>query len=170
MPTDTAGLLDVTKASEAKFEPLMVTFTVAPGAPVFGLREVMAGAAPNAAIENGTAAVVPAEVVTVTVTDPEALAPIAKVAVICVALTTVMLLTATDELFTFTVAPEAKLVPVRVTVPLVPDNPPLGLRDVSVGVSGFKPKLTGLVVPLEVVTVTLIVPVALAAIANVAVI
>jgi len=170
LPTVTPGLLDVTKASEAKFAPLIVTFTVVPGPPVFGFSEVMAGAVADAAIMNGNAAVVPAEVVTVTFTDPEVLAPTVKVAVICVALTTVTLLTATNELFTFTVAPETKLVPVSVTVPLLPATPPLGLRDVRVGVSGFRPKVTGLVVPPELVTVTLIVPVALAAIANVAVI
>ena len=63
-----------------------------------------------------TAAVVPAEVVTVTLRAPVvAVAAIVKVAVIWVALTTMTLLTVTAVEETVTVAPETKFVPVRVT-------------------------------------------------------
>ena len=58
------------------------------------------------------------------------------------------------------VAPERKLVPVRVTGRLVPRNPLEGLIPVKVGVAELMVKVTGAVVPLEVETVTVAAPVA----------
>jgi len=119
-----------------------------------------------------TAPLVPAEVVTVTLAAPVvALLAMVKVAVICVALTTLTLLTDTPLLLVFTVAPETKPVPVSVTGTEVPCSPLLGLTEVSVGITPRMVKVTALLVPAEVVTVTLAAPgVALLAMVKVAVI
>lgn len=77
---------------------------------------------------------VPADVVTVTLTAPGLAFPaMANVAVISVALTTCTLLTVIPALAAFTVAPEIKFVPVSVTATLLPGDPLFGLIDVSVG-------------------------------------
>jgi len=80
------------------------------------------------------------------------------------------LLTVTPGLLAATVAPGRKLVPVSVTVPPPPANPPDGLTAVSEGVPETMLKLTAVVVPPAVVTVMLVEPDAFVAIASVAVI
>jgi hypothetical protein len=52
------------------------------------------------------------------------------------------LLTVTPGLLTFTVVPETKLVPVRVTGMLAPGAPLLGLIELSVGAAGLITKDT----------------------------
>src|ERR1041384_3373266 len=102
-----------------------------------------------------TAELVPPEVVTVTLLVPSvALAAIANVALICVALLILTLLTVMP-VPAFTVAPLTKLEPVRITGTLAPTMPPVGLIPVSVGAGGLMVKVTGALVPLELVTVTL---------------
>ena len=84
-------------------------------------------------IPTSIAPLVPVDVVTVTFLVPTvAFEAIANVAVIWVEFTTVTLLTVIPEP-ALTVAPEAKLVPVKVTGTLFPATPLLGLIDVSVG-------------------------------------
>jgi len=119
-----------------------------------------------------TALLVPPVVVTVTLVGPGvALPAMVKVAVICVALSTLTLLTDTPLLLVFTVAPEMKFVPVRVTGTVVPCAPLLGLTEVRVGPVEMMVNVTALLVPAEVVTVTLTAPgVAVAAMVKVAVI
>ena len=119
-----------------------------------------------------TAAVVPAEVVTVTLRAPVvAVAEIVSVAVIWVALTTVTLLTVMPVEETATVAPARKFVPVRVTGTEAPWMPLEGAMEVRVGAAALTVKTTAAVVPPEVVTVTLRAPgVAVAEIVRVAVI
>jgi hypothetical protein len=73
-------------------------------------------------------------------------------------------------LLAFTVAPGAKLAPVRVTFTLAPAVPILGLIEVSMRVGEPIVKVTALLVPPAVVTVTLAEPDAVARMANVAVI
>jgi hypothetical protein len=105
-----------------------------------------------------TGTLVPPEVVTVTLMEPVgALVAMVKVTLICVELMTLTLLTVTPGLLTFTVAPETKLEPVRVTFKLVPAVPLFGLIEVSVGadsVGGLIVKPTELLVPPGVITVT----------------
>jgi len=60
----------------------------------------------------------------------------ANVAAICCALTTFTLLTVTPGLLTFTVAPEMKFVPAKVTGTFTPGAPLFGLIDVKVGGAG----------------------------------
>src|SRR5205809_1020498 len=99
---------------------------------------------------------VPPAVVTVTLADPVmAFEAILKVAVISVPLTTLTLLTVTPLLLTFTLAPETKFVPVRVTGIAVPWAPLMGLRALSVGTGGLTVKVLDPLVPPAVVTVTL---------------
>ncbi len=87
------------------------------------------------------------------------------------ALTTVTLLTDTPVLLIFTVAPETKFVPVRVTGTVVPSAPLFGLIEVRVGPVEVTVNVTALLVPAVVVTVTLAAPeAALAAMVKVAVI
>lgn len=122
-------------------------------------------------MEKVTALVVPAGVVTVRVTRPEALAEMTNVAVIWVVLAMITLLIETPRVPTITVAPAAKFVPVSVTFTLVPADPELGLIDVIVGAAGLIVKVTGAVgVPPAALTVTLAEPLALAEIENVAMI
>lgn len=75
------------------------------------------------------------------------------------------------ELFTFTVAPEPKFVPVNVTFTVAPGAPELGLSDVSVGAAELIVNVTDpLVPPAAAATVTLAEPEALLAIVRLAVI
>ena len=69
-----------------------------------------------------------------------------------------------------TVAPEAKFVPISVTLAFVPGAPEFGFTEVRVGGRGLMVKANVPVVPAAVVTLMFDDPVALAAIANVAVI
>src|SRR5688572_1093391 len=99
-------------------------------------------------------AVTPPEVVTVTLLVPGvALPAIANVAVICVPLTTLMLLTVMPAPALMVVAPLMKFEPVRVTGTLAPTWPPFGLMAVSVGGGGLIVKFAGALVPLMLVTV-----------------
>ena len=166
--TVTPELLDFTRAPETKFVPTSVTLTFVPGAPALGVMDVRVGAAEL--MLKLTGAVVPPAVVMVTLPDPDALEVRANVAVIWVALTTVTLVTVTPEFETLIVAPCKKLVPVKVTLALVPGAAALGLMEVSVGAP--EPMLNEMLplVPPPVVTVTFTGPDALAAMAKVAVI
>ena len=93
---------------------------------------------------NAAAPLVPPLVVIVTFTAPSAaLAAMVSVAVICVGLTTVTLLTAIPVLFVDTVAPDTKFVPVRVTGTLAPWTPLAGLIEVRVGGGGFTVNVAG---------------------------
>ena len=85
-------------------------------------------------------------------------------------LATLTLLTVTPELSTFSVVPEVKFVPIRVTFTFEPDVPALGVIDVSVGAAALIVKATVLVVPAGVLTLTFAEPEALAVIEKVAVI
>ncbi len=106
-----------------------------------------------------TALLAPPEVVTVTLAAPVAALPaIVKVAVIWVALATLTLLTDTPLLLIFTVAPEMKLVPVSVTGTVLPCTPLFGLIEVRVGPVEVMVKVTALLVPADVVMVTLSAP------------
>jgi hypothetical protein len=108
-----------------------------------------------------TAPLVPADVDTFTLLVPVAAEEeIVKVAVIRVELTTVILLAVTPEPLTAIVAAEMKFVPVRVTATLLPCFPLTGEIEVSVGAGVLTVKVTGLVVPAEVVTVTSLAPAA----------
>jgi hypothetical protein len=78
-----------------------------------------------------------------------------NVAVICVALTTTRLPTVMPGLATATVAPEIKLLPVRVTCAFDPWTPLAGLIEVSTGGGGgLTVKVRAELVPPLVVTVT----------------
>src|SRR5689334_2349545 len=163
-------LLVLTDAPAAKPVPVRVTGTFVPAAPLAGLIDVSVGA--GGLTVNATAAVVPLDVVTVTLEAPKvAPALIAKFAVICVALTTTTLLTVIPGLVVLTVAPEMKLVPVSVMPTLLPAGPAAGLIEVNVGTGGFTVNVTGVVVAPDTVTVMLEAPkVAPAPIAKLAVI
>jgi hypothetical protein len=90
---------------------------------------------------NATGAVVPAEVVTVTLPAPrEALAAMVKKAVIWVELTTLTLLTVMP-LAALTVAFVPKPVPIKVTATAVPRTPFVGAIDVRVGVGEVTARL-----------------------------
>jgi hypothetical protein len=160
----------LTVAPVTKLVPVTVTGTVAPCAPLFGLAAVRVGA--GGFTVNDTPLLVPPFVVTVTLLAPVAAVPeIVKVAVICVALDTVTLLTVIPLLPGFTVAPLTKLVPVSVTATAVPCAPLFGLTVVRVGAGGVTVNGTPLLVPPAVVAVTLLAPVAaVPEIVNVAVI
>jgi hypothetical protein len=157
-------------APEVKLVPISVTAKLVPGAPLLGLMLVNVGSVPVAIVKT-TALLVPLDVVTVTLVGPGvALAAMVKVAVIWVGLFTLTLPTVTPGP-ALTMAPEMKLAPVNVTGTLAPCVPLLGLMLVNTGGPTVIVKATGLLVPLEVVTVTLAGPVAaLAAMVKVAVI
>src|SRR5208337_358295 len=149
-----------------KLLPLFVTEP--PTGPEVTDKLVMLGA--GGVTVNATPPLVPPDVVTVTLFDPvAALAPIVNVAVICVALTTVTLLTVIPLLPGLTVAPLMKFVPVRVTGTAAPCAPLLGLTPVSVGTDAVTVNATPLlatpptftttfplVAPLGTVTVMLV--------------
>jgi hypothetical protein len=149
--------------------PVRVTDTFAPRNPKFGLSEATPGS--GGLTVNVAPPLVPPEVVIVTFAPPNgAFAAIAKVAVICVALTTTTLLAVTPAPV-FTTAPERKFAPVKVTPTLVPTAPDAGLTELSEGGGGLIVNGTAPLAPPDVVTVTLPAPIgALAAIVNVAVI
>ena len=166
-PTVTPGLVSMIVAPEVKLVPISVTAKLVPGAPLLGLMLVNVGSVPVAIVKT-TALLVPLDVVTVTLVGPGvALAAMVKVAVIWVGLFTLTLPTVTPGP-ALTMAPEMKLAPVNVTGTLAPCVPLLGLMLVNTGGPTVIVKATGLLVPLEVVTVTLAGPVgALAAMVNV---
>src|SRR5258708_25728858 len=90
--TVTAGWATARVAPATKFVPVSVTGTVLPRMPLVGLIEVSVGA--GGVMLNADGGDVPPGVVTVTFTDPAgAAAPMTKLAVTCVALTTETLLT-----------------------------------------------------------------------------
>src|SRR5262249_19840212 len=135
--------------------PVRVTGTLCPWLPWLGLSEVKVGAAPPEFTVNVTGLLVPAEVVTVTFCGPVG-APLAivKVAVIWVLLGTATLLTVTPVPLSATVELPVKFVPVIVTLTTAPVFPLLGLIVVVVGGPRFTVNVTPLLVPLDVVTVT----------------
>ena len=73
-------LFTFTEAPGVKFTPAKVTLTLAPGDPVLGLTDVKVGA--TEVMLKATELVVPPGVVTLTFVEPDALAAIARVAVI----------------------------------------------------------------------------------------
>jgi hypothetical protein len=165
------GLLVATDVTDTKLLPVSVTETLLPGTPLLGLIEASVGA-PTVTV-NVTGALLPLVVVTITLAGPVvALAAMVNVAVICVGPVTLTPLTATPGLLTETVAPERKLAPVRVTVDTVaPWGPLVGLIELTLGAGGLTVNVTGGLVPLAVVTLTLAGPsAAIEAMVNVAVI
>lgn len=122
---------------------------------------------------NGSMLLVPALVTIVVLCGPVAtVGEIVKVAVICVELTTTMLICLSPAPCSPTRDPELKFVPVSVTLTDVPLVPLEGLTDVSVGrvLAKFTVKTAVLLVPPVVVNERLRAPgAALAAIVNVAV-
>jgi hypothetical protein len=165
-----SGLVVDTVAPETKLVPASVTLKLDPATPLLGVIEVSVGEAWE--IVNGTAALLPPEVLTVTLAAPTvAFAAMLKVAVVWVEFTTLTLLTVTPALAIVTDAPDTKLDPVSVTGTLVPCVPLVGAMDVNVGAGGLIVNTAGALVPLEVETLTFVAPVAaLAPIVNVAVI
>src|SRR3954453_14330130 len=112
--TVTPAPVTPTVAPARKFVPVSVTPAAVPCAPLLGLIEVSVGG--EAMTPNGIALLVPPLLVTETLYAPAvALDAMAKVAVICVALTTFTLLTVIPAPVTPTVAPETKFEPVNVT-------------------------------------------------------
>jgi hypothetical protein len=129
-------LLTLTVAPLTKPVPAKVTLTVAPCRPVFGLTELSVGA-DGALIVNDTALLVPPAVVTVTFAGPcVAFEAIVKLAVICVELTTITLLTAMP-LEAETVAPATNPVPLNVTGTVAPGGPLFGVNVATVGGGGW---------------------------------
>jgi hypothetical protein len=163
-------LLVAAVAPATKLVPVRVTGIAAPRTPVAAAMVLSVGG--GGLTVKTTGALVPPLVVTVTFAAPSvALAAMVNVAVICVVLTTVTALTAIPVLLVATVAPETKLVPVRVTGAPAPRTPVAGAMVLSVGGGGLTVKMAGALVPPLVVTVTFAPPsVALAAMVNVAVI
>src|SRR5581483_2486375 len=156
----TPALLMLTMAPERKFVPVKVTGTVAPMEPMAGLIEVRVGAE-AAVMLNATAVAVPPEVVTVTLIDPVGVPnAIDNVAVIWVELTTLTLLTVTPVLLTPTLAPETKLVPVKVIGTTAPCTPVAGVIELRVGGGGATLKLSVPLVPPDVDTLTATGPIA----------
>ena len=163
-----------TLAPAMKFVPVSVTFTAVPCTPLFGETEVRVGPFPAAVTVNDTMLLVPALVATVVLCGPiAALAEIINVAVICVGLTTTILVCLSPPPCRPTLDPEVKLVPVSVTSTDVPSAPLEGAIDASVGtpLAVFTVNGTVPLVPAVVATDTLRAPaVAPAAIVSVAVI
>jgi hypothetical protein len=150
--------------------PVRVTGTLVPRLPELGAIEARDGPFTVYVM----VLLVPPSVVTLMFLVPSVAAVVlVMVAVIVVALTTVTPLTVTPlaGAAMLTVDPAMKLVPVRVTETAVPRRPALGAIEVSVGAGGATTvKVTGLVAPAGVVTVTfLAVSVAVGAIVKVAV-
>jgi hypothetical protein len=147
----------VTVAPVAKFVPVMVTGTLLPREPEFGLTPVTVGAGGRVTVNvtAGLTGLVPDGVVMVTfLADRVAVVVIAKIAVTCAESTTVIPLAVTPVPDTFTAVAPVRLVPVRVTGILVPRAPRLGAIDVSVGdvvlMNSTAPASTELLVFLEV--------------------
>jgi hypothetical protein len=142
----------VTPLAFCKPLPLTVTATVVPRTPDVGLIAVRKGPTVNV-----TVLLVEPAPETVTFLRPTAAVDeIVKVAVTVVSLTTVTALAVTPLPDTVTVVTPVRLVPVRVTGKLVPRTPELGLMDVSVRASTVN--VTPLLVPVAVVTVTVLGP------------
>jgi len=122
----------LTVAPETKFVPVRVTGTVVPCAPLVGLMEASVGAA-GLTVKTAGAEETPA-IVTVTLAAPRAaVAPIVKLVVIVVELTTLTLPTVTPPFVMPTVALETKFVPLSVTGTVVPCTPAEGEMPDSVG-------------------------------------
>jgi hypothetical protein len=132
--------------------PVRVTGKLVPRTPELGLIAVRKGPTVNV-----TALLAEPAPVTVTFLRPTvAVDKIVKVAVTVVSLTTVTALAVTPLPDTVTVVTPVRLVPVRVTGKLVPRIPELGLMDVSVRATTVN--VTPLLVPVAVVTVTVLGP------------
>ena len=125
--TDTNSLLTITKVLEPKLVPVKVTETAVPWAPLLGRIEVSVGG--GGLMVNDTAPLVPPDADTVTLAAPSvALELMTKLAVICVELTTTILVTVTPGLMaaipvgtsTEMLTGETKPVPVRVTATVAP--------------------------------------------------
>jgi hypothetical protein len=144
-----------TVAPATKFVPVRVADAVVPCAPLSGLTVVRVGG--GGFTVNGTPLLVPPLVVTVTLLAPVAAVPeIVNVAVICVVLATVTLLTAIPLLLGLTVvAPVTKFVPVSVTDTAAPCAPLFGLTVVIAGAAGFTVNATALLPTPPTVTTTL---------------
>lgn len=118
--------------------PVNVTLTLDPLFPLGGLMDVSAGVWLLPVTVKVWVLLVPAVVDTDTLCPPmAAAAPTVRVAVICVALTTVTLPGVTPLPLTATVAPATKLVPLRETFTAVPCGPLLGVTDVKTGAAGW---------------------------------
>ena len=150
-PAPPETLIDVAPARPV---PLIVTGTLVPFAPVAGVIPVNTGTV-NVYV---TVPLVPPGVVTLMVLAPRAAVDVlVRVALMVVEFTTVTPLTVMPVVpVTFTVVPVVvKLVPVRTTATLSPRRPDAGEINVRVGTSGLTTvKVTALLVPLGVVTVT----------------
>jgi hypothetical protein len=145
----------VTLVAPVKSTPVRVTLLIVwPRRPTLGLTDVSAGAF----TVKVTALVVPMGVVTVTfravVPAPDEMT---KFAVTVVALVLVMV-AVTPVPDTVTAVAPVKLLPVRVTATVLPRYPEVGLMEVSVGPCTVNIK--ELLVPLGVVTLTVLAPVA----------
>ncbi len=107
-----------------KFEPGIVTFTDCPKLPCCGLGGPVIVGADAVLTVKVTPLLVPADVVTVTVSLPAGAVPaMVRVALIRVELTTLTPLAVTPVPLTATVAPLAKFVPVKVMGTLLPGTP-----------------------------------------------
>ena len=131
--------------------PVKVTGTDASCRPLEGLTEDNVGI--GGLTVNGKPLLLPPAVMTVT-EPPLALAPMLKVAVIVVGLTTLTLVTVMP-LGAPTVAPAMNPVPVKVTGTDAPCTPPEGLTEDNVGIGGLTVNGKPLLLPPAVVTVTL---------------
>jgi len=141
--------------------PVRVTATAVPTRPDEGLMALRVGGCVLATV-NVTLLLVPLGVVTVTFRAPRAaVPPMAKLAVMEVELATVTPLTVTPVPDTLTALAPVRLVPVRVTGTVAPCMAAAGLIAVSVGAETIiTVNVTLLLVPLGVVTVTFLAPVA----------
>jgi hypothetical protein len=163
--------LKLIMAGVKKFVPVSVTGTFALSSPFVGEIDVSVG---GAATVNVWLIVVPPAVITITPCAPSgAPAAIWNVAVMVLPLVTVVPTTVipVPGVTRIVLAPTTKLVPVSVTLTLVPWIPLVGLSEVSVGNGGLTVNGTVVVVMPLVVTETFwLLSGAFAAITNVAVI
>jgi hypothetical protein len=126
--------LTPTVAPERKLEPLNVTFTAVPWVALLGVTEVKVGPLPGAVTVKVRMLLLPAPVTTQVLCGPVAAeAEMVYVAVICVELTTTMLVWLSPEPDSLTCDPAVKFVPVSVTLADVPCAALEGLMDDSVG-------------------------------------
>ena len=152
--TSTPEPLTETKDSESKFVPLNTTGTVSPRKPEFGVIDDKMG---NGFMANGIVPLVPFEVETASVRVPV----VAAESMVIVTIAAVELRTVTElpvtpvPLTTTDVDPEAKFVPIKNTVSLVPTMPRSGLTRLIVGaVDEITLNVTVPLVPAPVTTVT----------------
>src|SRR5579884_2053898 len=145
-------------APDWKLVPVSVTVWLPVCAPVLGDTVVSVGA--GGLMVKVCVPLVPPAVVTDTVRAPsEAPDAITRSAVSEVALATLTFVAVMLVPLTATVvAPLTKLVPVRVTVCVVPCTPVAGATLVNVGVGGFTVKVCAPLVPADVVAVTFVAP------------